>query len=175
MRDEGLTPDVPLGPFEGALVTAYSAASKDAKLHASRNCTRLKAGTVLAHEIPLNSAAIKRMCADCAMHGRWARPGTSLELFLREFRGRGLVGPLLELLVLQEQGQDLGIHIPLLLNLAQFRLVLELLGGVISRKATEADEHEPEPNGHHAESLKCFRTHIGRQIKGQLFEFQDTS
>lgn len=94
MRNDGLTPDVPLGPFEGMLITAYSAASKDAKLHASRNCTRLKAGTVHEHEIPLNSAAIKRMCADCAMYGRWARPGTSLELFLREFRGSGLVGEL---------------------------------------------------------------------------------
>lgn len=94
MRNEGLTPDIPLGPFEGMLVTAYSAASKDAKLHASRNCSRLKAGTVLEHEIPLNSAAIKRMCVDCAVYGRWAPPGTSLELFLREFRGRGLVGEL---------------------------------------------------------------------------------
>ena len=94
MRNEGLTPDIPLGPFEGMLVTAYSTASKDAKLHASGNCTRLKAGTVLEHEIPLNSAAIKRMCVDCAVYGRWARPGTSLEVFLREFRGRGLVSEL---------------------------------------------------------------------------------
>jgi hypothetical protein len=76
------------------MITAYSAMSRDAKLHASKSCTRLKAGTVLEHEMPLNSAAIKRMCADCAMYGRWARPGTSLELFLREFRGRGLVGEL---------------------------------------------------------------------------------
>ena len=53
MRNEGLTPDVPLGPFEGILITAYSAASKDAKLHASRNCTRLKAGTVLETPNPL--------------------------------------------------------------------------------------------------------------------------
>lgn len=91
MREEGLTPDVPLGPFEGMPVTAYAAQGLTARLHASKDCARLKAGQVRELRIPLDASMIRRMCADCALRGRWARPGTALDMFLQVFRGWGLV------------------------------------------------------------------------------------
>jgi hypothetical protein len=45
MREVGLIPDVPLGPFEGMPVTAYAAQSLTAKLHASKDCARPNAST----------------------------------------------------------------------------------------------------------------------------------
>jgi hypothetical protein len=83
----GLTPDVPLGPFEGAPLTAYATAGKTARLHASLTCTRLRTGTPRELRVPLDAATVARMCTECASWGRWARSGTALALFLEEFRG----------------------------------------------------------------------------------------
>ena len=58
MSDGGLTPDIPLGPFEGTSITAYTA-SKSAKLHASRHCSRLRAGQISEVGLPLNAATIE--------------------------------------------------------------------------------------------------------------------
>jgi hypothetical protein len=91
MREEGLTPDVPLGPFEGTPVTAYAAQSLTAKLHASKDCARLNVGQLREVRVPLDASMIRRMRADCAVRGRWARPGTALDMFLQVFRGWGLV------------------------------------------------------------------------------------
>jgi hypothetical protein len=73
------------------LVTAYSAMSQGARIHAARDCARLKTDKIREHAVPLNSGTINRMCALCAAWGKWARPETSLDLFLRGFRGMGLV------------------------------------------------------------------------------------
>lgn len=89
MRDAGLKPDIPLGPFEGALIAAYTTKSRSSKLHARRECSSIRAE---AHVqlVPLNADVITRMCGECAVWGRWARPGTALDLFLRVFWGYGL-------------------------------------------------------------------------------------
>ena len=86
----GLTPDIPLGPFEGTPLTAYAAAGKAARLHASLTCNRLRTDTPRELRVPLDAATIARMCTECASWGRWARPGTALGLFLEEFRGIGM-------------------------------------------------------------------------------------
>lgn len=83
----GLTPDVPLGPFEGTPLTAYAAAGKTARLHASLTCTRLRTGTPRELRVPFDAATVARMCTECTSWGRWARSGPALGLFLEEFRG----------------------------------------------------------------------------------------
>ena len=83
----GLTPDVPLGPFEGTPLTAYASAGKTARLHASLTCTRLRTGTPRELRVPFDAATVARMCTECASWGRWARSGTAFGLFLEEFRG----------------------------------------------------------------------------------------
>jgi hypothetical protein len=42
VRESGLTPDIPLGPFEGAPITAHAATGKTARLHARRDCSYLR-------------------------------------------------------------------------------------------------------------------------------------
>ncbi|MFH9610716.1 hypothetical protein [Streptomyces sp. NPDC017448] len=91
MRDYALTADVPLGPFEGTVVTAYSAKGKNAKLHASTSCTQLRTSDVVTARVPLDAAMVKRMCARCAEWGSWTRPTTALGIFLESLGGLGLL------------------------------------------------------------------------------------
>ena len=80
--DDGLTPDIPLGPFEGTLITVYTA-GKTARLHATRDCSRLRADHINETKVPLNAATFKQMCADCARENRWAPSETALGMYLR--------------------------------------------------------------------------------------------
>ncbi|MFE2042858.1 hypothetical protein ACFXAZ_18405 [Streptomyces sp. NPDC059477] len=91
MRDHALTADVPLGPFEGTVVTAYSAKGRNAKLHASTSCTQLRTSEVVVARVPLDAAMVNRMCARCAEWGSWARPTTGLGVFLESLGGPGLL------------------------------------------------------------------------------------
>ncbi|MEV6423657.1 hypothetical protein [Streptomyces sp. NPDC051662] len=91
MRDHTLTADVPLGPFEGTVVTAYSAKGKNAKLHASTSCTQLRTSDVVTARVPLDAAMVNRMCTRCAEWGVWARPTTGLGVFLESLGGLGLL------------------------------------------------------------------------------------
>ncbi|MEU5159696.1 hypothetical protein AB0G74_08825 [Streptomyces sp. NPDC020875] len=91
MRDYALTADVPLGPFEGTAITAYSARGKNAKLHASASCTLLRTSDVVTAQVPLNAAMVHRMCTRCAEWGSWARPTTGLGVFLKSLGGSGLL------------------------------------------------------------------------------------
>jgi len=90
VRESGLTPDIPLGPFEGTPITAYAATGKTARLHARRDCSYLRTNQVHELVMPLDAATIERMCGDCARWGTWTRPGTALGIFLRAFFGYGL-------------------------------------------------------------------------------------
>jgi len=90
MTDGGLTPDLPLGPFEGVSITAYTP-SRSAKLHASRHCSRLRAGKISEVGLPLNAATIERMCPQCATWGRWVPERTALGIFLKVITGLGFV------------------------------------------------------------------------------------
>ncbi|MER7728932.1 hypothetical protein [Streptomyces sp. NPDC096323] len=87
-----LTPDVPLGPFESARITVWSTPGKQAKLHAAHSCSYVRlARTVTEREVPLDAAAVGRMCPKCMTHGSWAREGTGLDIFLRTVTGLGLL------------------------------------------------------------------------------------
>jgi hypothetical protein len=90
MTHAGLTPDVPLGPFEGTPLTAFAAAGRTTRLHASLACNRLRTDTPRELRVSLDASTIGRMCTECASWGQWARPGTALGLFLKEFRGVGM-------------------------------------------------------------------------------------
>ncbi|WP_406135323.1 hypothetical protein [Streptomyces sp. NBC_01089] len=83
--------DVPLGPFEGSLVTVYSAKSKGANLHVSRQCGQLRTSEVRTADVPLETAMLRRLCARCAAWGVWGRPGTGLGMFLGALGGTGLL------------------------------------------------------------------------------------
>jgi hypothetical protein len=89
MREGGLTPDIPLGPFEGTLIPAY-AATKAGRLHARPDCPRLRADHVSELKMPLNAVSFERICAECARWGRWALPGTALGMYLEVVSGYGL-------------------------------------------------------------------------------------
>ncbi|MFJ4680299.1 hypothetical protein [Kitasatospora sp. NPDC088783] len=91
MLDNALTADVPLGPFAGKPITVHSATSKNAKFHATRSCSMLRAREVVTAEVPLNAETIRRMCAQCGRWSGWARPGTGLGIFLRALGGVGLL------------------------------------------------------------------------------------
>jgi hypothetical protein len=93
VREGGLTPDIPLGPFEGTLIPAY-AAGKAARLHARPDCPRLRADQASEVTVPLGAASIERMCADCARHRGWAPSGIALGMYLENFAGYGLAGEL---------------------------------------------------------------------------------
>lgn len=86
-----LTPDVPLGPFEGASITVYSTQGKQAKLHATSTCSYLRSARVTPREMPLDASVIGRMCPQCGAYGSWARPGTGLAIFLDMVTGLGLL------------------------------------------------------------------------------------
>jgi hypothetical protein len=90
MRYTRLTSDVPLGPFEGAAMTVWSAPGTKAKIHASPSCSSLRSARAAQKEIRLEAATVDRMCPQCTAYGRWARPGTSLGMFLDAMTGPGL-------------------------------------------------------------------------------------
>jgi hypothetical protein len=89
MGDDRLTPDIPLGPFEGMLILAY-AATRAGRLHARPDCSRLRADQVSELRVPLCVASIKRMCAECARWGRWAPPSSTLGMYLEAVSVYGL-------------------------------------------------------------------------------------
>ncbi|MEV8102634.1 hypothetical protein [Streptomyces sp. NPDC088135] len=83
--------DVPLGPFEGSLVTVYSGRSKVANLHVSRRCGQLRTSDARTVDVPLETAMLRRLCSRCAAWGVWGRPGTGLGMFLGALGGTGLL------------------------------------------------------------------------------------
>ncbi|MFE7572650.1 hypothetical protein ACFU76_37905 [Streptomyces sp. NPDC057539] len=83
--------EVPLGPFEGSLVTVYLARSKAASLHVSRRCGQLRTSEVRTADVPLETAVLRRLCSRCAAWGVWGRPGTGLGMFLGALGGTGLL------------------------------------------------------------------------------------
>ncbi|MFJ3435365.1 hypothetical protein ACIPMU_17605 [Streptomyces cyaneofuscatus] len=91
MHDYALTADVPLGPFEGTLVTVRSAKGRNAKLHGSMRCSQLRTRDVVVTQVPLNASVVGRMCVRCAESGSWGRPTTGLGIFLRALCGVGLL------------------------------------------------------------------------------------
>ncbi|MET9378834.1 hypothetical protein ABZX98_32655 [Streptomyces sp. NPDC002992] len=86
-----LTPDVPLGPFEGACVTVWSAQGREAKLHSKSSCSYLRSARATQREVRLDASAIGKLCTQCAAYGSWARPGTGLAIFLDTVTGLGLL------------------------------------------------------------------------------------
>ncbi|MGK5450307.1 hypothetical protein [Streptomyces radiopugnans] len=86
-----LTPDVPLGPFEGSPITVWSAQGKQAKLHASSSCSYLRSARATEREVYLDASVVARMCPQCGAYSSWARPGTGLAVFLDTLTGLGLL------------------------------------------------------------------------------------
>ncbi|MEU5980093.1 hypothetical protein [Streptomyces sp. NPDC047315] len=86
-----LTPDVPLGPFEGAVVTLWSTQARDAKLHSTSSCSYVRSARVAERKVRLDASAVGRLCTQCASYGSWARPGTGLAVFLNAVTGMGLL------------------------------------------------------------------------------------
>jgi hypothetical protein len=87
-----LTDDIPFGPFEGVPIRAYTARSKQARLHVSRECSSLSAVDAVEFSVPLTASSVKRMCSGCVKSPRWARPTTSLGVFLDDLlTGGGLL------------------------------------------------------------------------------------
>ncbi len=86
-----LTPDVPLGPFEGVPVTVWSAQSKQARLHASSSCSFLRSARATRQQVRLDASTVDRMCSQCGSYRSWARPGTGLDIFLEAVSGLGLL------------------------------------------------------------------------------------
>jgi hypothetical protein len=90
LYENGLVPDIPLGPFEGSPITGYAGSGKTSRLHARLDCSQLRATHVQKLTVPICAATIRRMCGQCARWGPWARPGTALEIFLSALGGTGL-------------------------------------------------------------------------------------
>lgn len=86
-----LTPEVPLGPFEGSRMTVWSARGKLAKLHASASCSSIRSAAVTPGEVALDAAVVGRMCPRCAEFGHWGRPGSGVGVFLQALTGLGLL------------------------------------------------------------------------------------
>lgn len=91
MGNGSLTADVPLGPFLGTLVTVHAARGRQAKLHASRDCSHLRSREVTTVEVHLDAAVLDRLCPSCAAWGPRVRPGTGLGIFLDALCGVGLL------------------------------------------------------------------------------------
>lgn len=104
-----LTDDIPFGPFENVPVRAYAARSKQARLHSDRECSSLRGVDVVELSVPLTASSVKRMCAGCAQSPRWARPSTSLGVFLEDLLGVGLLHELSRYTV-DELADDLEGH-----------------------------------------------------------------
>ncbi|WP_307534538.1 hypothetical protein [Streptomyces sp. V3I8] len=83
--------DVPLGPFEGSLVTVYSAKGKAAKLHVVRQCGQLRTSDVRTVDVLMEATTMRRLCSRCAAWGVWGRPTTGLGMFLGALGGTGLL------------------------------------------------------------------------------------
>ncbi|TDD34696.1 hypothetical protein E1287_16040 [Actinomadura sp. KC06] len=90
MPDFALPADIPLGPFEGTQINVHAAKGKSARLHADRSCSSLRTKDIRSLTLPLNAETIGRMCRHCGVWGRWARPGTALNVFLQAITGMGL-------------------------------------------------------------------------------------
>ncbi|MEU8787093.1 hypothetical protein [Streptomyces sp. NPDC048637] len=86
-----LTPDVPLGPFEGTAITVWSGQGKQAKLHAKPSCSYLRSAHGVERTVHLDAVVVGRMCPQCGTYGSWARPGTGLAVFLDTVTGLGLL------------------------------------------------------------------------------------
>ncbi|MGW9369289.1 hypothetical protein ACWGVR_04630 [Streptomyces xanthophaeus] len=86
-----LTADLPLGPFEGAKITIYSAKGKNARLHVRRECGQLRTANVTTTEVPLNADVVGRFCSGCADWGPRARPTSGLGIFMGALSGLGLL------------------------------------------------------------------------------------
>ncbi|MFE7541070.1 hypothetical protein [Streptomyces platensis] len=86
-----LTPDVPLGPFEGSPITVWSAQGKQAKLHTSSSCSYLRSARATEREVYLDASVVAQMCPQCGAYSSWARPGTGLAVFLDTLTGLGLL------------------------------------------------------------------------------------
>ncbi|MBZ9645022.1 hypothetical protein [Streptomyces sp. PSKA30] len=86
-----LTPEVPLGPFEGSPITVWSTQGKQAKLHATSSCSYLRSARATEREVQLNASMVARMCPQCGAYSSWARPGTGLAVFLNTLTGLGLL------------------------------------------------------------------------------------
>ncbi|MFB7947843.1 hypothetical protein ACFC6L_23345 [Kitasatospora phosalacinea] len=136
--DNVLTADVPLGPFAGKPITVHSATSKNAKFHATRSCSMLRAREVVTAEVPLNAETTGRMCAQCGRWSGWARSGTGLGIFLRALGGVGL---LYQLRTYTEPDQDENWTDD------EVRAAAALL-----RSAPEADSEDEEPGEEDAQA-----------------------
>ena len=86
-----LTDDIPFGPFEGVPIRGYSTRGSQARIHIDPTCSALRTVEVAEVSVPLNAASVKRMCRSCAESRRWARPTTSLGVFLDALTGPGLL------------------------------------------------------------------------------------
>ncbi|MBW5259289.1 hypothetical protein [Streptomyces poriferorum] len=86
-----LTPEVPLGPFEGTEITVWSAQGKQARLHVSASCSYLRSAGVARRKVALDATVVGRLCPRCAEFGAWARRGTGLGIFLEALSGLGLL------------------------------------------------------------------------------------
>lgn len=86
-----LTPDVPLGPFEGVAVTVWSAQGKQSKLHSKSSCSSLRSARVTEREVRLDATTVGRLCPQCTAYGSWGRPGTALAIFMDAVTGLGLL------------------------------------------------------------------------------------
>ncbi|MEV3970199.1 hypothetical protein AB0K68_18935 [Streptomyces sp. NPDC050698] len=86
-----LTPDVPLGPFEGVAVTVWSARGKQSKLHTKSSCSYLRSARVTEQEVRLDATTVGRLCPQCTAYGSWARPGSALAIFMNAVTGLGLL------------------------------------------------------------------------------------
>lgn len=83
--------DVPLGLFEGSLITVHSARSKAANLHVDRQCGQLRTSDVRTVDVRLEATTLRRLCSGCAAWGVGGRPTTGLGMFLRALGGTGLL------------------------------------------------------------------------------------
>jgi hypothetical protein len=83
--------DVPLGPFEGSLITVYSAKGKAAKMHVVRHCGQLRTSDVRTVDVLLEATTLRRLCSRCAAWGVWGRPATGLGMFFGALGGTGLL------------------------------------------------------------------------------------
>ncbi|MDR3083204.1 MAG: hypothetical protein LBV60_20195 [Streptomyces sp.] len=86
-----LTPDVPLGPFEGTVVTLWSTQARDAKLHSTSSCSRVRSARVAERKVQLDASVVGRLCTQCASYESWTHPGTGLTVFLNAVTGMGLL------------------------------------------------------------------------------------
>jgi hypothetical protein len=93
---QGLTDDIPFGPFEGTPVEVHTTGSRTARLHVDRTCSSLRGTSVGTTTAPLNAATVRRMYSGCAQSVNWSGSATALGIFLRALLGFGLLERLSE-------------------------------------------------------------------------------